>query len=227
MAELYKAEKPEKDRLIEPAVNTSGQLSVFEKKMLQVQEEADAIRKEAQRVAEKFISNAKSEADEIRQTAYNEGLEKGKSESIARIGDLSESLAQELERVQNAHSELIKRAKSGIIQFSLKLAKLIIGEELKQSPALIETQLERIVERLSIEEKIEITISPDDFETIETLMNESGNRLAPEGYELKVDQALERGSVKVITSAMGIDGSLEGMMGRIESVVRSLLNDDE
>jgi flagellar biosynthesis/type III secretory pathway protein FliH len=112
------------------------------------------------------------------------------------------------------------------MDFSLKLAKLIIGEEIKCNPAFVEKHLERIFERLSVEGKVEISVSSEDFETIETFMQESGASLAPDGYEIRADPSLKRGGVKVDASTMGIDGSLEGMLQRVETIVLDMLNGD-
>ena len=120
----------------------------------------------------------------------------------------------------------MKRSRSQIVDFSFKLAKLIIGEEVRSNPAFVESQLERIFERLSIEGKVEIFVSTKDFETIETYMRESGTGLARNGYEIKVDSTLERGGVRVDTPTMGVDGSIDGMCQRLEAVIRDLLSED-
>ena len=226
MADIFKADMTGKERVIDPSSDPSRQLTVFERKLLQVQQEADEIREQAKREAEGYIAKAKAEAAAITEKAYHEGIEKGKGESIAKIGELAGSLRKEIEALQNTQVELMRKCRTSIMDFSLKLAKLIIGQEIKSNPAFVEKQLERIFERLSVDGKVEIHVSTEDFETIETFMRESGAGLAPDGYEIHADPSLKCGGIKVDASTMGIDGSLEGMLRRVETVVLDMLNCD-
>jgi flagellar assembly protein FliH len=227
MADIFKAGKPGKDRLIELGIDPSKQLSVFERKMLEVKQEAETMRIEAEKVAETIVASARSEADGIREKAYTEGTEKGKSESLARLDDLAKSIQEELEKIQATHSELLSKARSSIIGFTFKLAKLIIGSEISNDPSIVEKHLERILARMKIDGKVEITVCAEDFETIETYLRETAFNMDNGGYEIKVDDSLSRGGVKVFTPIMGIDGSLEGMMQRVESVIHEMLTEND
>ncbi len=226
MAQIFKSGLPEKDRVIEPSADPSRQLSVFERKMQQVQDEVDSLRCNAKREAEGIVAQASEKAGKIKSDAYNEGLEKGKSEAVTHIEQLAASLRGEIENLATARITMLKQCKGNIVDFSLKLAKLIINGELKTNPAMVEKQLERIFERITVDGRVDIFISSEDFETIETFLKETGSSLTPDGYELKVDTSLGRGGVKVETSDMGVDGSIEGMLSRVEVVVRDLLNED-
>jgi flagellar assembly protein FliH len=227
MADIFKAGKPEKDRVINPGIDPSRQLSVFEQKMVQVRREAEELRVEAEKLAGDIVAKAKGEAESIRGRAYREGVEKGKGESCAKLEELAKSLQGELERLQQSHLELVRKARTGIIDFGFKLARLIIGAEIASNPALIEKHLDRILGRLKIDGNIEICVSEEDYETIDTYMRESGFNLDSGGYEIKADPTLERGGVRVNTPTMGIDGSIDGMLKRVESVVRTMLKEDE
>jgi flagellar biosynthesis/type III secretory pathway protein FliH len=226
MAEVYKSGTPEKDRIIDPAADSSKQLSVFERKLQQVQEEANNLRAQAEQEAEILVNQAKSEAESITTKAYEEGITKGKTESIELINQLAGSLRNEIENFQKTHTELLAKSRSCIIDFGLKLARLIIGDEIKSDPSLIEKHLERIFERLTVDGTVDIFVSSEDFETIETYMRESGTAIAPNGFEIKADPSLGRGGIRVDSSTMGVDGSIEGMLKRVEGVVLDMLNED-
>jgi flagellar assembly protein FliH len=226
MAEIFKAGRPEKDKAIDLSIDPSRQLSLFEKKILQVRKEAEEIRLEAERAAEGLIAEARSETERIRGDAYNEGIEKGKGESLARLDALAKSLQGEIEKIQQAHAELLRTSQGCIVDFGFKLAKIVIGSEIGNNPAIVEKHLARILDRLTIDGKVEISISEADYETIETYLHESGFNMDSGGYELKVDPSLTSGGVRVRTPTMGIDGSIEGMLQRVESVVNAMLNED-
>ncbi len=227
MAEIFKSEKPEKSRLIEMGIDPSRQLSVFERKMIEVRAEAEAMRAEAEKSAGEIVAGAQAEADGIREKAYAEGINKGKEESLARIDALAKSMEAELEKIQGTHSELISKARSSILKFTFKLAKLIIGSEIRNDPSIVEKHLARILDRLKIDSKVEIAVCGEDFETIETYLQETAFNFDAGGYEIKVDNSLARGGIKVQTPVMGIDGSLEGMMQRVETVISDMLTENE
>ena len=227
MAEIFKSREPLKNRVIDPSDDPSRQLSVFEHKMLRVQQEVDEIKARAEIEIAASIEKAKAEAEAIRKKAYSEGIEKGKSESIAGIEHLAEALRAQISKLQETHEGIIKQASSGIVDFSLKLAKLIICDEVKTNPGIVEKHLERILDRLNSEGKIIIHVSNEDFEIVDTYMRETGASLSNNGYEIKADPSVGRGGVRVDASSMGIDGSIEGMFKRVESILLDMLSDDE
>lgn len=227
MANIFKSDEPKKKRVIDLSIDSSRQLSAFEKKILKLREEADEARAEAERVAQDIIAKAQEEAESIRSDAHNEGIEKGKGESMAQLEELSQSLRGEIEKVIQTQEELINKARESVIDFTFKLARLIIGSEVATDPSLVERHLERLLERMNFEGKVEIRISDEDFDTIDSYLRDSGYNMDTGGYEIKTDPSLSRGGVKVSTPAMGIDGSFEGMLQRVEAVVRNMLNENE
>ena len=107
------------------------------------------------------------------------------------------------------------------------MTKLILGSEVSENPNIVEKHLARLLERLDIEGKVKIYISDEDFNTIESYLQDSAYNMDSGGYEIMVDSSLSRGGIRVDTSSMGIDGSFEGMLQRVEAVVRNMLNENE
>jgi flagellar assembly protein FliH len=227
MAEIFKSNEPSRNRIIDPTDDPSRQLSVFERKMLRVQQEADELKAQAQAEMEALIEKARVDAEGIRKKAYTEGVEKGKSESIERIDKLASALRAKIDALQETQEGIIRQAATGIIDFSLKLAKLIICDEVKSNPAIVEKHLERILERLNAEGRIVIHVSNEDFEIVDTYMRETGAGFSGNDYEIKADPSVGRGGVKVDASSMGIDGSIEGMFKRVEAILLDMLGEDE
>jgi len=227
MSKIFKANEPMKDRIISVDIDSSRQLSAFEKKLLNLRRETEAARSEAENAAKDIIAIAHAEAGKIREDARLEGIEQGKTESLARIEELAKSFASEINRVVQTQNELIRKANESVIDFSFKLTKLILGSEVCKNPVIIEKHLARLLERMDVEGKVKIYISDEDFNTIESYLQDSAYNMDSGGYEIMVDSSLSRGGIRVDTSSMGIDGSFEGMLQRVETVVRNMLSENE
>lgn len=227
MSKIFKASEPVKDRIISVDIDSSRQLSAFEMKLLNIRREAEAARTEAENSAKDIIALAHSEAGKIRDDARLEGIEQGKAESLAKIEELAKSLLSEIDKAVQTQNELIRKAREGVIDFTFKLTKLILGSEVCENPDIVEKHLARLLERLNVEGKVKIYISDEDFDTIESYLQDSAYNMDSGGYEIMVDTSLSRGGIRVDASSMGIDGSFEGMLQRVETVVRNMLSENE
>ncbi len=227
MSKIFKSSEPVKDRIISVDIDSSKQLSAFEMKLVNLRREAEAARAEAENAGKDIIALAHTEAGKIRDDARLEGIEQGKTESLAKIEELAKSLLSEIDRAVQTQNELISKARESVIDFTFKLTKLILGSEVSENPDIVEKHLARLLERLNVESKVRIYISDEDFDTIESFLQDSAYNMDSGGYEIMVDTSLCRGGIRVDTSSMGIDGSFEGMLQRVETVVRNMLSENE
>jgi flagellar assembly protein FliH len=142
----------------------------------------------------------------INQQAYRQGYDAGFAQGAAtaaaeaaRLGDLTESLQQEL-------SGLEQRVAEDLVRLALTLARSLVRESLKVHPELIEAIVRESVRDIPpFSQRPRIRMHPDDARLL------TGHLAAEIGPQWSIieDQSVTRGGCRVETSSCEIDATLE------------------
>ena len=137
---------------------------------------------------------------------YQEGLEKG-LELITRFDHLLEQFNKPLDLLDN-------EIEQELVSLTLKLARAVIGHEIKTHPEHILTAIRLGVDSLPLKEQgVVIRLHPDDHKLTQELY--TANQLDRNRWEIESDPSLSSGDCIIISQRSSIDMRLESRMSAV------------
>ncbi len=177
------------------------------------------------RVEQKALEKLKDVQEKAYKEAYDLGMHEGKNEAIKKYEEkLTEQIhgfGNLINSLQTLKQELFSQNEAQLIKLLFFFAQKIVETELEIHPELILPILKKSVEDISGDDEIKIKISKQDFEFIETIMDE-----LPKDYgfikeiQLEVSDDLSVGGCVVETNYGDVDSSLEQRVLRLSEAIR-------
>ena len=199
-------------------------------------EQIEALVSEAKYRAEEIIHQARLDADNIRDKAFQSGYESGQDAAIKEIREAMEPASQlfknGLEELASLKNDLLRKAEGDIIQLTLSVAKKLACVELKQNPDAIVAVVKEAIKAAkdsARDSEITIRIHPGDRAVLEQYMGELVEHLKNFSFgvteasagklRLEDDPDMTPGGCVVVTDTSIIDMTFES---RAESILSAL-----
>lgn len=200
--------------------------------------QAEAALQSARAEAAELIEDAKTQAEALREAAWQEGFHAGGVEARAAVdaemraewAARQNSLRSELDAIASAIGEaresLWRSQESEMVALALDIAKQVIKTEVAQNPAVVQAVLANALRRITDKDNVRVRVSVSDAprvkEAREDLMEiVDGLRF----IEIVADRRVGDGGCVVETNAGTIDAKIET---QIAEVARALgVSDNE
>ncbi|MBF0500756.1 MAG: hypothetical protein HQM09_11530 [Candidatus Riflebacteria bacterium] len=224
----------ESARIIEMAKKSAENLAAS------ARAESDSLKRAAQIEADSLRKTVQGEIDQARIRAEKEGFAVGEERGIAR-GEKSgveemrlewQNLMQETEQLinelQTSRMGILKSAEEEMVKLILAFAKRVIKTECQTRPAIVLSNIETALNKISAVDKIVLRINLRDKSMAESHKNDFLKRLSGV-TELTImeDNGLAPGGVKIETGVGTIDASVETQADELERAIMRVLDRSE
>ncbi len=184
----------------------SGKGKIIDGAMYSAAEKARSLLEAAESEAARIKREAEEEKEEERKRGYEEGYEAGKSEVT--------SIMLEARR---EYGKLLEKGKSDIIKLSMRVAKKIIGYELKMNPRTILKIVTQAVGAVRQQQEIIVRVHPGELEYLigkeKQLMGMLGRA---KSLSFRGDENIPRGGCIIDTEIGQIDAKLNTQLKTIQ-----------
>ena len=166
---------------------------------------------------------AAEELQAIRDAAYQEGFQSGRDAGLASAKQQIDEQSQLLSNIINQLSEPLSRCgektQQELLELAFAVARQIVRRELQQDPTQLIAIIRDSLKLLPIgAENITIALHPEDASIVSNVLNIDGETSA-DGWQIKGDPSVERGSCQVSTEDSKIDASIDKQIAVLFSKV--------
>lgn len=138
------------------------------------------------------------EIEESYKKGLKDGEEKAKSFYLEQIQNLMNFLNKIKENIETKIDERMKEIEKNLLQFSILLIKKILQIEVSEkSTEIIKSHINSIIEKFKINFKIEVFLSPDDYEVLKDYTGDGK-------FIMRVDNSLKKGNFYIKTNEINL-----------------------
>ncbi len=197
------------EKIKEINADISTPKKIIPKEIYEAQKQAKRIIEEAERKAKQIISEAQAYKEEEGRRGYQEGFEKGKAE-----------VTELLLKARQEYANLIQSAETDIVKLALRIAKKIIGREIKINPKTILDIVSQALTTVRQQKEIIIKVNPEDLEYLiknkDRLLGLLGKA---KDIDIRGDHSIKRGGCIIDTEIGIIDAQLDTQLNTIEKIL--------
>jgi len=168
------------------------------------------------------IFSLESALKTVREEGFHAGFQKGKKTAEDEFHEKEESDKTEFNRIieslQNQFQEAINKMEVPILRLAIKVARKIIGNQIKQSSdqnKFLKNQIQRFLDVISEQGKITIFVNPLQLSWINH-QHQTENSTITGNIIFKSNTNLKPGECLLETEDYIIDGTIGGQLDRIE-----------
>lgn len=158
-----------------------------------------------------------AELEQIRQQAYDEGLQQGREVGYASGAQQARNEIAQLQTLigglQTALDQVDAELAQSLLDLSLEIARKMVGETLKAKPEAILDVISNAIGSLPhFNQHAHLILNPEDAELVRKHM---GEHLSQTGWKLLTDPRIGRGGCRLETAHTKIDATVEARWKRI------------
>lgn len=192
-----------------PKPGGRGNKPIVRKDIVEAEREGRRIRAEAEQTATRIVDEAKQQAEELRQTGYDEGYQEG----LGRYTEQTTRALMEIEKYQ-------ARIEPEYIRLVCACVEKIIGQELALSPEAIIGIVRTTLTDATQQREINVRINPVDGDLLKKNQRRLLDVLArANSIEIREDATISRGGCIVVTELGTIDASLERQLEALRAAL--------
>jgi len=177
---------------------------------------ADEIIFEADKNATAIITQAKVEAEALKQKAFSEGMSTARSE-VSQTMHQVERLFQETQLWQE---QVMHQSKGRIIEMVLAIGKKLFGNGFELSAELIDHIVIRAINEGSRLGNLRIYLNPDDAKLLVNLWQESELTLNGQQIQIVSSQNISHGGCFIDGQFGIVDGRVEEQIDQIDKTIK-------
>jgi flagellar assembly protein FliH len=186
------------------------------------------------RQAEEILSSARTEADEIRRQAFEQGLQEGlqegqrtgREEALAHVEPASAALREAASQLQTTIDQLAEQMESAAIDLALRIADQALGAALEVNPERVLDATRGALRRLVERGRVLVLVNPDDLELVRAgIADVVGELGGIDHCEVQAERRVARGGAIVQTEEGEVDATLQTKLARAREAIEHELND--
>jgi flagellar assembly protein FliH len=170
---------------------------------------------------EQLLLEARGEAESIRLTAYERGLEEGRefarSEVEAERCELSELTAQ----IRDAYARFCQSQAPELARVAIGAAEQLVREQIEIDPTKVTKILNHALEQITASTQITVHLHPDDVEIVRQSMADNEMRRVT-GVTLCAEPSVERGGCWIESEQGEVDATIPGRVFRLTAALSEL-----
>lgn len=173
--------------------------------------------------SQQLISQARSEAEQIRQNAMEEGRSQGREEVGQKIREVLETLNQAVKE----RKKIIKDAEAEILRLALKAAEQIIRSEVSLHRDVCLNIVSEAINRVSDREQVIVRVNREDAEYIKKYKDRlAGIVDGIRSFSILEDNQIEPGGCIIETNLGYIDSRIGTKLEAIEEAFKKISNSE-
>lgn len=188
--------------------------------------DAQAIIEQAQADADALIAAARVKAAEIEQQAYEQGLAEGrKTGEIVADQELQAILNiyhGSLGKLDQLRTVMVDQLQLDIMDLVIHITRKLIKSELQTFPATILAMIRDAVRSLKERKHLILYLSQEDYEYVGNLNEAEQQNWLGNDIQIESDRQLQRGSLRIETSAGELDGLIETKIQHIQEAMTTV-----
>jgi type III secretion protein L len=183
---------------------------VVKNQIISAQNEADKIRCEAEEFANQIKTQARNEAEILRNKAFREGTEQALSEFEINLFESRE-----------IREKILRDTEKDLLRLAVRLAEKIIGREIDKDQTTIVDIVVNAVQNVRQQEKLTIRVNPQDLGIIEKEIERisAGSRI--KFIDFAADPRVVSGGCMIESEVGTIDARLETQLRVLERALLS------
>ncbi len=154
-----------------------------------------------------------AELAKCRETAFEEGLQKGREQLALEMESVNDRLGHTLKDLLVAKRRMRNEAECDVVKLSLAVARRILHRELQTDPDSIQGVVYAGLQKLQNREISQIRVAPQAMQSVRTALDKAG--LLP-AVSLSPDPRMRVGDVIFETAFGELDASIETQLHEIE-----------
>jgi len=171
------------------------------------------------------LEQAKSDAEQKIEAAYQEGYEKGSQEGyekgVEEVKQNVEKVGELLNAIHSATSTYFNKVEDQLAGFAMKIARKIVGDVVKKESSVAEKLAKEAILHASDRSHIILLCNKNDFDTLRD--SKADLKMLSEGIkeiEVEISQRVSPGSIILETNGGSIDATIET---HLDEIHKSLL----
>ncbi|ELP9120425.1 flagellar assembly protein FliH [Campylobacter lari] len=164
-----------------------------------------------------FNNRLNAELEHAKEKFTKEGYEQAQKNFESELEALKEKYLKSVEKLENTVqnlNEFLSKNEKELADTAVIIAKEVIAKELEENSSLIALNLAKeLMNELKNATKIELKLSPDDFEYVKTHLQEQNN------IKFSLDDAINKGSILILSDAGNIESNLNNRLQKIKNMV--------
>lgn len=180
--------------------------SLIKNQIINAEERAAQILKEAYENASDLISIAETESENIRREAYQTGRDEAESELIDNLLAIKEIRLQALQEVEQ-----------DVLKLSIKLAEKIIGREVQQDETVRGEIVLNALRQARQQEMLTVRVNANDLPLVEQMRERLDSFGRAKYIDFIADQSVREGGCIIESQSGTIDARLETQLRILEN----------
>jgi flagellar biosynthesis/type III secretory pathway protein FliH len=170
------------------------------------------------------LAEARAEAEQIRQTALDEGYAAGRAEALEALAPALSALAEAVSEVRASQAAVADELERRAVELGFTLAQKVLAGALKVEPERVLDAVQGALRGIVDRERITVMVHPDDLEIVRGAMEELRASLGGiEHCEVQAERRVGRGGCIVRTPVGDVDARIETKLDRASEVVAAAL----
>lgn len=154
-----------------------------------------------------------AELTQARQTAFQDGLRRGREEAAAQVQQTVDRLTETLRELALMKRKIRNEAEQELVKLSLAIARRIVYRELAADPESIHGIVHAALQKLQNREIIRVRVYPAGATAVRVAFEGLPNAAA---VEIVADAALATGGILFETALGDLDASVETQLQEIQ-----------
>ena len=187
---------------------------------------AKSIVEQARDEAEAMVMAARQEADMIRSTAHQAGLESARHESDKERAELAERVAQTIEDIQRQTDEFWVAIEPELLKLAVEIARKVVHKEITESQEIILNMVKIALYQIKDRHSLKIRVNPADYDLLrehkeEIMSSCDGMR----SLEIIDDRRVEQGGCLIESDNGNLDARIETQLREVERALLEAAHD--
>lgn len=170
---------------------------------------------------------------EVQETAYQEaymlGLDEGKRDAMQAAKQEIDNRLKDLDLLMTGigelKRELLLNNETHLVNLCFQMAKRIAHAEIKANPEVVTAVIREALEKAQVEENVIAQISPDQFEFLENIKNETGREFEfMKKVKLEPVEGITAGGCIIRTNYGEIDARVDGRVEMLWEGIKDSLH---
>ena len=162
---------------------------------------------------EREIHRLTAQMAEEKRIAYQQGLEAGLTQELAKWNDALARSAKSVADLASWKPRLRSQVEEDAVRLSLAIAKKVLRREVNVDPDAIAGLLRVALEKVNARDVLRIRAAPKDAGDLSARLGDFG---LPMQVEVIADGGLERGALLLDTTQGYVDASIDSQLSEIE-----------
>ncbi|WP_261529802.1 flagellar assembly protein FliH [Campylobacter lari] len=165
-----------------------------------------------------FNNRLNTELEHAKEKFTKEGYEQAQKNFESELEALREKYLKSVEKLENTMqnlNEFLSKNEKELADTAVIIAKEVIAKELEKNSSLIALNLAKeLMNELKNATKIELKLSPEDFEYVKSHLEQEQSNI-----KFSLDDAINKGSVLILSDAGNIESNLNNRLQKIKNMV--------